>query len=312
MNTSITKKAYARGIGESLQRQGVIQFPNNDFLKQAADQAASLISAEPAAQAVSDEDCVKVAQYLAGVNEDLRQRGKTASWPQGVSLAVDARTAIGDMITKVAEEVTGQSGGKRPTAVGMADHSNDLAAASGESDLAAKERKERPEGYAHTGQGNNNIKEDSDARIGKEQDHPKKPKRPEGPSNSVEQASKSASVADTLRKLAQGDKSTTVGMGDHDNDLNAAAQEHDVNAQEAINRPEGYANVGQGNANIGESSDARIGEEQAHPKQPADAPGTNSVEQASKSASVEKLAQARQIGRDSVDTVLQGLAQNFG
>lgn len=310
-STSITKKAYARGIGEALQRQGRIQFPNNETLKTAADHAAQLIEAEPSQDYISDGECMKVANYLAQVNDGLRQRGKTASWPQSVSLAVDGRTAFGDLIQKVAAEVAGQPGGQAPTAVGMGDHSNDLTAAAGVSDLGAKEQRERPDNYAYVGQGNANLSESESARHGVEQDHPQKPKSVGGASgNSVTQASKSASIQSLIQKLAEGQPgghtSTAVGTADHRNDLNAAAGESDLGAKEQGERPDAYAHAGQGNVNIGESSNARIGEEQPHPKQPADVLGENSVTRAS------KVAAARHAGRQSVDTLLQGLSRNFG
>lgn len=314
MSTSVTKKAYARGIGEVLQQNGLTQFPNQETMKLAADHAAQVIGVEPSENHVSDQECVKVAQVISSISEEFRSRGKTASYPQGVSIGSNAQTAIGDMIEKVAKvALAEQQGGDAPTAVGMGDHGNTLPAAAGESDLAAKEQVERPENYARIQPGGGNIGEGAQANIGKEQDHPKKPMDAPG-SNSVTQASKSASVAETLRKLGMdgqegGDSPTAVGMKDHGNTLPAAANESDVAKQENMNRPENYANVGQGNANIGESSKANIGEEQDHPDKPQDAPGSNSVTQASKSASVEKLAHARQTGSDVMEQTLRTLAQ---
>lgn len=299
-NTSITKKAYARGIGEALQRQGRVQFPNTDLLKEASDLASQFIRTEPLTDSIQDGECLKVAQYLVEINDGLKRQGKTASWPESVTLAVDGNTAFGDLIYKVAEAVTGNS-----TVVGDADHSNTLDAAASVSDIGAKEKRERPEEYAHVGQGNTNFSEDAAARQGKEEPHPGQPTGVGGAAgNSVTQASKSASTLQNLiHKLAEG--SPVVGVGDHTNDLNAAATVSDIAAQEQMNRPEEYANVGQGNTNFRESAAARQGEEQPHPKQPMDAPGTNSVTEAS------KVAAARDLGRQSVAEVLQNLSQNF-
>ena len=302
MTTSITKKAYARGIGETLQRRGIVQFSSPQMLKTAADSAASLISDEPAESAVSNADCFKVAEHLSQVNNALRARGKTASFPQGVTIATDVNTALGDMITKLAADVMGGS-----TAVGMGDHANTPGAAAENSDLARKDLLERPEDYARIMPGGGNIDEDIDAILGAEQPHPKAPADALG-TNSVIQASKAASVAETLRKLGMDTGPTAVGMGDHANSLPAAAENSDLARKDLMERPENYAVVGQGNANINESAAANIGTELPHPHQPNDAVGSNSVTDASKTASAQKLASARNIGRNSVAAALRSLA----
>lgn len=314
--TSVTKKTYSRGIGETLQRQGIVQFPNTQTLKHASDQAAQHIKSEPAQEAVTDGECMKVAEHLVQYNDQLKEQGKTASWPEGVTLSVDGHTAFGDLLEKVAAKATGQPGGDTPTAVGAADHSNTLEQAAQVSDLGAKERNERPENYAQIRPGEGNISEEEGAQRGKEQNHPKQPNDVSG-ENSVTRASKSASIQQLLNKMAEGhsgqpggDSPTAVGAADHSNDLNAAAQASDLGEKEKKERPEQYANVGQGNTNLSESANAQKGEEQDHPKQPKDAPGSNSVTRASKSAQ-QKIATARQAGRQSVDTLLQNLNQSF-
>lgn len=314
-NPSITKKAYARGIGETLQRQGIIQYPNGQLLKHASDQAAGLIQRSPESQEVSNEECVKVAQYLLQVNDQLAQNNKLASDHTQVTIGQSPNHAFGDLLQKVAEASMGQPGGDAPTAVGMADHNNTLGAAAAQTDLAAKEQMERPENYARIQPGGGNIGEGSQANLGKEQDHPKQPNDAPG-SNSVTQASKSASVQETLRKLGMdgqpgGDGPTAVGMKDHSNTLPAAAGETDVAKQENMNRPENYANVGQGNANIDESANANLGEEQPHPDQDKGGDGSNSVTQASKSASQQKLAHSHAQGKQDVSNMLRNLA-NMG
>ena len=304
MKTSITKKAYSRGIGEALQRQGVVQFPTQEFMKQASDQAAGFIQSEPSATSVSDAECLKVAQHLVEINDNLRSRGKTASYPQNISIGSSVNAAIGDMITKVAEDiVSGGDGSDGVTAVGIGDHDNTLQAAAGESDLAAKEIAERPPGYAQVEAGGANIGESSAANIGQEQPMPGAPQT-DG-TNSVEQASKAASVAATLRKLAEGAGPTAVGIGDHKNTPQNAAGESDLGAKDLVERPEGYAQIAPGGGNIGESPAARVGQEQALPGAPK-TEGTNSVEQ----ASAEKVAQARHLGGMSVDSVMADLTRN--
>lgn len=81
---------------------------------------------------------------------------------------------------------------------------------------------------------------------------------------------------------------THVGSGPMDNSLAFAATQSNMGAMEQAARPQGYANVGQGNTNFSEEQAARIGKEQPHPgQQPHKAPnGGNSVVNASKQAAV--------------------------
>lgn len=299
---SVTKKAYARGIGEALQQNGSVSFPTPDVLKVACDRAAALIYNDPARSAVTHDECIKVAQVLQSVSGRMRGQGKFASRSTDVSLAYNAHTAIGDLIEKIAEAATVQQDGSS-TMVGMDDHENTLAAAAAESDMALMEMLARPEDYALVGQGNANFSESEAARIGYETAHPGQPTDALG-SNSVTEASKEASYNRLLRKLAeQSGSPTLVGMGDHENTLPAAAGDHVLGQYEHLNRPEDYAVVGQGNANFSESEAARIGEEQAHPGRPTDAPGSNSVTEASKEA-MYKRASFYQSGATRTENML--------
>lgn len=297
MTQSLTKKAYARGIGDWLQRHGSIQIPTREMLKAACDQASQLIESEPAyGEAVTHEDAMKVGQALVNFNDTLRTQGKIAAAGQAPILGVNANVAVGDMIEKVAREVVAayddNPANTSSTVTGKRTDQKNLESASqnAEADLDSH----RPEGYAVVGQGNANFSEPQDARVGTEQAHPQAPTGVGGASsNSVTQASKAASVHAALNKLAMGGDagyaapsapahgSTIVGNDPDQQNLESDSQNAEA-AMDMSDRPEGYAVVGQGNAGIGDvSANATTGEESTHPKQQnAGGASSNSVTEA--------------------------------
>lgn len=289
---SFTKKAYARGVGERLQQRGVIQFPTVGLLKQACDVTASYLSVEPREHGVPHADVVKIAQALVQTNQQLTARGKTASHPSSVSMA-SRDLAYGDLVQKIASAALGSTiTGDNPTQKNTEELSVNAEAAL---DLA-----DRPMGYAVVGQGNTGFSEPQSARVGVETDHPKQPVGVEGAhGNSVTEASKSASIMSQLHKLAGGLGSTITGSdaGQKNTQPNSENAEAHLDLRD---RPEGYAVVGEGNANFSESSAARVGTEENHPKKPAGVEGasSNSVTDASKTARWERHFEetAREIG----------------
>ncbi len=107
-----------------------------------------------------------------------------------------------------------------------------------------------------------------------------------------------SAIGDLLEKIASaalaeqtGDHNTAIrGDGQHENTLEAAADESEMGAQELHRRPSGYAMVGQGNANFSEPAAARRGLEIPHPDQFAhEGAASNSAVDASKSASANAL-----------------------
>lgn len=283
MTESVTKKAYARGVGEYLQRNGILTVPSEALLKTACDQAAALLTVEPAFEGVPHADVEKVAQVLVQFSEDLASRGKVASHRGSVSLGRDVRSAIGDMMEKLAEDVMNTSS----TITGERSDQQNLL-----SDSVNAEAKldTRGEGYAVVGQGNTNFSEPQSARTGLEQPHPEAPTGVGGASsNSVVEASKAASVRARLRKLAEGQPgappygSTIVGSDANQQNLEADSANAEA-MMDVADRPENYALVGQGNANIGDvPGSATVGQEQPHPGAPTDTGGasSNSVTDAS-------------------------------
>jgi hypothetical protein len=106
---------------------------------------------------------------------------------------------------------------------------------------------------------------------------------------SVSIATPAAAYGDLLRKVAA---AATVGMSVQKNDLSSAAAATNEGKQEAQKRPDGYALVGQGNANFSESADKRIGQEQPHPLQDtAEGMSSNSIVQATKAGSIAEVLQ---------------------
>jgi len=296
---NITRQSFARGVGEYLQRSGVTKIPTHDMLKQACAVASYEISIEPSAGAVPWEDTIKVAQHLVQFDRQLKSTGKFASVNQGASIGQNARLAYGDMVEGVMK--LAMESGPSTIMDGKPGQKNLL------SDSANAEAMldDRPENYALVGQGGNtNIGEDDTARVGQEMAHPKAPSHGGAGSNSAVAAStqtspssarqKSAGIANALRKLAMGGEGGGGGgpstiMGDdpeQQNLMNDSANSEA--AMDAKRRPEGYANVGQGNANLNETGAANVGEEVDHPDQPSHSgASSNSVTEASKQASWE-------------------------
>jgi hypothetical protein len=295
MTNSVTKKAYARGVGEYLQRNGILTVPSEELLKTACDQAAQLLSVEPAYESVPHADVEKVATVLVQFSTDLAHNGKVASHPASVSLGRNVRTAVGDMIEKVAAEVMDSphpDPAKNTTSTITGNRNDQQNLLSDSAHAEAKLDAHRPEGYANVGQGNTNFKEPQAARVGTEEPHPMAPGHGGASGNSVTDASKAASIREKLRKMAEGTHPSPAGappygstiVGSDPNQQNLNADSYNAEAMMDIaDRPENYANVGQGNAGIQDvPTSAEVGSETAHPGAPADTGGaaTNSVVQA--------------------------------
>jgi hypothetical protein len=274
--TTVTKLAFARGVGNYLQRTGTTQIPTEELLKHACAAASGAISVEPSQHAVPHEQTFKVAQHLVAFNESLMQQGKTAAHVTPVCIDTDAQTAYGDMITHLVKQAMSSVITGAPTAPNTIANSSDAAAV-----LEAH----RPDGYALAGMGNTNITDVPAAAVtGVETPHPLAPKAVGGvASNSIVEASKNASITATLRKLAEGSTTITGGPSPPNTQMASPSAEGKLDIAQ---RPEGFALVGQGGANIdGTPAAAVTGMETPHPDQPAHTGvGTNSVVEATKNA----------------------------
>jgi hypothetical protein len=284
--TNITKQSFARGIGESLQRSGTTSIPTPELLKHACQLASHEITVEPSEMAVPHDQCIKVAQQLVAFNNQLFASGKVASGSPPALIGNDEVSAYGDMLQNLYKHAMAGA----PVITGNKPEQQNLMAnvVNAEKVLDAH----RGEGYAHVGQGNTNLGETEAARIGEELKHPLAPTGVGGAGgNSVVAASngqsqssaaqKSASIAESLRKLAMGGASTITG--DNPSQQNLEADSANSETVLDAHRPEGYANVGQGNANINETQAANVGEETGHPLAPAHGgDASNSVVEATK------------------------------
>jgi len=294
LNSSITKLSYVRGIGEYLQQHGVVKFASVNVLRHACDRVTDAMLAIDPVKVASDgsaerqqpsfEEIRDIAQTLVKMSQYLEGQGKTASDPTTVSIATEEE-AYGDLLRKVAAATT----------IGVGpDPKNTQPEAAAVTDEAKLENTRRPVNYAVVGQGNANFSEPQKSRTGTEQpqadlDIKKNP----GTSNSVIQATKAAkanTILSALQKLSAPLGSTIDGDSpEQQNKMENSPQGETI--MEATDRPEGYAVVGVGNANIREVTDARTGVEQPHPTQPTDGGvATNSVIEATKAAEMRVIA----------------------
>lgn len=289
--TSVTKTTFARGVGNYLQRTGATAIPTVGLLKQACDIAAEAISVEPALYSVPIEDTYKVASYIQQFADALQERGKFASGGAQPTLDVSDQMAYGDIIQRTVKMAASSIITGAPTPPNNIANSPDSAAV-----LEAH----RPEEYAHVGRGGANIDGvvPAGAVIGRETPHPLAPQGVGGASsNSAVRASKNAHISAQLRKLAEG-ASTITG-----DPVMPNTQHVSPNAEGKLDiaqRPEGYAQVGQGGANFdGTPANAVTGMETDHPVQPQHAGvASNSVVDASKNANWRQYfnATAQEVG----------------
>jgi hypothetical protein len=258
--TSVTKLSYARGIGEFLQRNGAVQFASPDDLRYACDKVAGeLMTTEPFV--VRRDGSVHTNQLPA--DEVQKIAGTLVKMSE--YLRSQGKTAADPSAVSLATPAAAYGDLLEKVAaaatVGMSTQKNDLSSAAAATNEAKQEAQKRPDGYALVGQGNTNFSESSDKRVGQEEPHPGQDVSEGMSSNSIVQKMEESPAGETM--------------------------------MEAQERPEGYALVGQGNANIKEPADAQVGTEQPHPKQPSDAEGvsTNSVVEATKSAEAGYIAE---------------------
>jgi len=218
---SITKIAFARGVVQGLQRANITAYNHREGVNKLAFEAAKLLSVDPAIAEVPQADVLKIAEYFNAWDHQLAQVGKTASTYGSPVFYTSEDEAIGDLMAKTARRVYANVTG---TSVSEPQPQNDLMNAAMQTNLGQAEQARRPEEYANVGQGNTNFSEPQAARVGVEQPHPHQQGGSAGTTNSAAEASKVASVWDTLyattrsyvnTKLAQ-DYSVRLNAGDQD------------------------------------------------------------------------------------------------
>jgi len=204
---------------------------------------------------------------------------KTAAAADYESLAA---TIAVECMDKAASEVKQATGG---ALIMGGDKGNDAAQAAQVGEVAALDKKQRPEGAYHHGMGVTEL-ETMKGHLGDLSKNPKGPANTPGGSNSLTHdagAHKAAGLDAELKKIAN----KLVGLHDgmDKNKLTDAAKIDTVAKLDEKNRPQGMYHVGIGNANFSEPQDHRIGKEMPHPKAPKNSPsGSNSVIDASKTS----------------------------
>lgn len=310
------KRAAARGVAHELVRRGIISFPSKEAMDAAADAVADSPVAGPmpemsGPEGHSPEELATVANKLMEIAHALMEQAGAAApagappSPEGgppeppkpeaakeaaelskTAAAADYETLAAEeavaCMTKAAEEVKAATTG---ALVQGGDKGNDPAQAATHGEVAALDKKQRPEGYAHTGMGKTQL-ESMKGHIGDLSKNPEGPHNTPSGGNSLtkDPGHKAASIDDELKKIAN--KLVGLHDGKGKNDLADAAKIDTVAKLDNNFRPQGTYHVGQGNANIKEEAAARIGKEMPHPKAPKNHPsGVNSVVDASKVSS---------------------------
>lgn len=316
------KRAAARGVAHELVRRGVIAFPSKEAMDEAADAVADSPTAGPLPEMShegghSPEELAAVANKLMEIAHALmEQAGASAPGaggmppgmehegaapegpppdPEAAKAAMDltktaAEANYEDLAAAVAVSCMEKAAAEVKEATGGAliqggDKGNDASQAAQHGEVAALDKKQRPEGAYHHGVGHTEL-ETMQGHIGDLSKNPKGPANTPGGSNSVSKDSgsaKSAGLDAELKKIAN--KLVGLHDGKDKNKLTDAAKIDTVAKLDDKNRPQGTYLVGVGNANFSEPQTHRIGVETPHPKAPKNSPsGTNSVIEASKTS----------------------------
>lgn len=315
------KRAAARGVAHELVRRGIISFPSKEAMDEAADAVADSPVAGPMPEMSpegghSPEELAAVANKLMEIAHALMEQAgaaapggpgaggppppegqeappppspeaakaaaelsKTASEANYEELAADVAVAC---MEKAAAEVKQATTG---ALIQGGDKGNDPSQAAQHGEVAALDKKQRPEGAYHHGVGHTEL-ETMQGHIGDLSKNPKGPANTPGGSNSVSKdagSAKAAGLDAELKKIAN--KLVGLHDGKDKNKLTDAAKIDTVAKLDDKNRPQGTYLVGVGNANFSEPQSHRVGVETPHPKAPKNSPsGTNSVIEASKTS----------------------------
>ncbi len=270
------KKAYARAVTTGLIQSGLATFPSAEKAAAVADYIADhtdfRLFDEKTGAAIQVPRAVtaKIAETVIDAANILRKNGeKQASFEKMASvddLAKVAHAHVLDLM-KQAEGSTiegGDKGNKTPeTAEGKMDE------------------KVRPTGYAEDSRGKTDV-DTKPGAIGKEEEHPNAPTNSPPGDNSVKEQSRTASLGEMIRKMAEG--STILG-GDKGNKEPTTAE----GKMDLAMRPAGYAVLPQQGAPGAipalVTGPAVVGRETPHPAGPANSPsGSNSLTEHSQKA----------------------------
>jgi len=307
---SLFKRAAVRGVAHELVNKGLCEFPSKEAMDAAADAVADgpAMGAAPEVsgpQGHSPEELAQAAQKLMEIAHALMQEAQGGAGappmappgqpppPEAPPEAVEAKAGanevkqasfrdIGELAGEAAVALMEKSAMEKksndPKLVGGgADHSNKLTDAAKTDSVAALDEKFRPAGKYQVAMGDTGL-DTAKGEIGHTGKTTVEPTLSPSGTNSINGASKKAALRGILEKHAN----KLVGL--HDAKKNTLANSPDPLAKlDAKHRPEGYAHVGQGNANFSEDQSARVGLEKKTDVKPNLSPGgTNSITEASK------------------------------
>src|SRR5882672_164344 len=272
------RQAYARGVALAVIQSGRAQFEDGADAIKVADYVADQLDFDPANPG---DATAKIANTVIDTSNRVRQQRpgfKAASFNRIETqadlekIAQANATHLMDEAEKRAEGSTIEGGDKGNTQ-----------AESGQFE-AKIDATQRPPGYAENSLGKTEV-DTRPGAVGKEQDQPNKPHESPSGENSVTEQSRTASLADLMRKIAEG---TTILGGDKGNHEPTTAE----GKMDMGQRPAGYAVLptqgGLGELMSQAKGPAIIGRETPQPNGPGESPsGSNSVTQHSSKAAAE-------------------------
>jgi hypothetical protein len=275
---NLFKQAYARGVALALIQSKHAEFADGGDAIKIADYIAENTNFDPASPG---DATLKIANIVIDASRKLQQQRpgfKAASFNrietmQDLEKVASANaTHLMETAEKLAEGSTIEGGDKG----NMQGESPQ-----GETKMDAGQR---PPGYAEDSRGKTEV-DTRPGAVGKEQDQPNKPHESPPGENSVTDQSKTSSLADLMRKVAEG---TTILGGDKGNQEPTTAE----GRMDMTQRPHGYAVLptqgGLGELMSQAKGPAIIGRETAQPNAPSESPGgSNSLTQHSAKAAAE-------------------------
>ena len=272
---SLFNQAYARGAALALIQSKKAAFADGGDAIKIADFIADQIEFDPANPG---EATLKIANTVIDAAGRLRQQSpgfKAASFNR-VETMQDLEKIASDNATHLMEQAEKRAEGS--TIEGGDKGNMQGESPQGETKMDAAQR---PPGYAEDSRGKTEV-DTRPGAVGKEQDQPNKPHESPSGGNSVTDQSKTSSLADLMRKVAEG---TTILGGDKGNKEPTTAE----GKMDMAQRPHGYAVLptqgGLGELMSQVKGPAIIGRETAQPNKPAESPGgTNSITQHSAKA----------------------------
>ncbi len=272
------KQAYARGVALAVIQGGRAQFEDGGDAIKVADYVAAKLDFDPANPG---DATAKIANTVIDASNKIRQQRpgfKAASFNRLESPA-DLEKVAQANATHLMEEAEKRAEGS--TIEGGDKGNTQAESAQGETKMDAAQR---PPGYAEDSRGKTEV-DTRPGAVGKEQDQPNRPHESPAGENSATEQSRTASLSDLMRKVAEG---TTIMGGDKGNKEPTTAE----GKMDMTQRPHGYAVLPTQGA-LGElmgqaKGPAIIGRETPQPNSPGESPsGSNSVTQHSAKAAAE-------------------------